>query len=119
MTPASPPVVRPGMLWLGAALAVPAALGMGATWAASTGAVFITLGLLGVFGAVWAAARGMAAVSTQLLVSLVGLTVLVTGVLASGVTGSLLPATGGAAVGVLSGWLLRRRMGDATEPAAR
>lgn len=108
MTPAPPPIVRPAVLWLGAALALPAALGIGATWTSSTAAVVIALGLLGGLALTWTVTGRLSAVSRQLTVGLVALTVLVAGVWTSGMTGSLSPATGGAMAGALSAWLLSR-----------
>lgn len=108
MTPTPTPVVRPAFLWLGAALALPAALGMGATWTSSTAAIVVALGLLGGFALAWAVTGRLTAVSRQLTVGLVALAVLVVGVWTSGITGSLVPATGGAVAGALSAWLLSR-----------
>lgn len=108
MTSTPTPVLRPAVLWLGAALALPAALGMGATWASSTAAVVIALGLLGGLALAWAVTGRLTAVSRQLTVGLVALAVLVAGVWTSGMTGSLAPATGGAVAGALGAWLLSR-----------
>lgn len=108
MTTQTTRVVRPAVLWVGAALAVPAAFGTGAGWQLDASAVLVAAALLGVPIAVAALVPNPAAAPAQLALGGFAVVVVVAGVWVSGILASLLPAVAGALGCALLAWILHR-----------
>lgn len=108
MTAATPPVVRPVALWIGAALAVPASLGLGAGWQLPSSAVIVAAVLLAVpIGLAVVAGRSPGPTS-QLTLGFGAVAVVVAGVWVGGSLGAVLPAVAGALGCAYLGWVLHR-----------
>lgn len=108
MTTAASAVVRPGALWIGAALAVPASLGLGAGWQFPSSAVMVAAFLLALSLGLAAFVVRSPGATSRLTLGFVAIAVVVAGVWASGSLASVLPAVAGAAGCAFLGWVLHR-----------